>query len=260
MIVDIHGHFGQGTPASRVGTYAGVCGLQYVLLSNLDAASVPDDAPNLDEGAANIACLEACQSHPRLKPLYWVRPGKPDSNLHALAGALATEPFVGVVFAPEENGYNIDDPFVDAYADVLAQRRRPALVLFGPDDCGDPRRVYKLAQRHTDLPFVMCACGAGPEQRDHAVEVLRQSLEAGLDNLYLDTAHATSESIVAAVQTVGAERVLFGTNALAYQDAHIPRHITVLEELRRMLSTEDQRRVLGGNAAGLFDLRAPGAR
>lgn len=254
MVVDVHAHFDDATPPARITRYAGVCNVDLVLVSNRDAASRPDGARDYDEAAANGACLAACKEHARLVPLYWVRPGRKDSNVHAFAGALAGEAFVGVVFAPADNGFDIADSMLDPYFEVLAKAGRPALVCVSGDERSAPARVHTLGARHPQVPIVLGGCGAAPERRAEALDAVQRAAQRKDANLYLDTSHATVDTIRSAIGAVGAERVLFGTNALSYEDAHVPRHIALLEELRRTLSPGQLKALLSRNAVELFRL------
>ncbi len=256
MRIDVHGHFGHKTagaaPPGRVATYAGVAGFDSVLVSNRDAASESAGAANLDEADANAACLAACRGHDRLLPLYWVRPGRADSHVPTMVGALTTEPFVGLVFSPGDNGYDVRDPLLDEYLGMAARIGRPVLFCVGGDERSAPKGVYERGRQHPTLPIVLCACGAPKAQRAAMLEVVRHAWQRSDARLYLDTSHANREEICAAVRTVGAEHVLFGSNAVSYGEAHLPRHLALLEELREALVPEEYEQVVGGSASRLF--------
>ena len=258
MLIDVHGHIGQNTPdtepASRVSTYAGVCNLDYVLVSNRDGAYTKDGAANLDETAANVACLEACRAYTRLAPLYWVRAGRLDSNANAMAGALATEPFAGALFSPADVGFDAADPELDAYLEVLARGGRPALFCIRDDDRAVPTKVHQLGQRHRRVPLILCPCG-GPSLRAAVVDVVGAAQRKQDATLYLDTSHAGPAEVAATIDAVGVDRVLYGSDACHHGDAHIPRQIALLDELRQTLGPESFAQVAGGNAARVFRLR-----
>ena len=265
MLIDIHAHFGQrsadAVPAPRLATYAGVSGVDFLLVSNRDAATEPAGAANLDETDANVACLEACQRQPRLIPLYWVRPGRADSSVYAFTGALASEPFAAALFAPAAGGFDAGDEVLDDYLSVLASIGRPAVFCVSDDERAAPGKVYEAARRHAALSVVLCPCGAGEARRRECVEVVRRAQQRGDAGVYVDTSHAGAAEVRAAVEAVGAERVLYGTNALAFGDSHVPRHIALLDELRGLLPGGQFQQVTAGNAMQLFRLgkRASGA-
>jgi predicted TIM-barrel fold metal-dependent hydrolase len=259
MLVDIHGHIGQpplAAPAARVASYAGTCQIDLVLVSNRDTASQPAGAPDRDECDANAACLMACRTQPRLAPLYRVRVGRADSSVRAFAGALATEPFLGAVFAPAETDFDAAASALDPYFDVLASAARPALVCYNSNPCAAPSKIYQLARRFPQQPIIMCMTSRGEAQRGAALDVVRLALREGDASLFLDTSHATAAEVCASVDSLGPERVLFGTDALSGGDAHIPRQIALLAELRNSLNSKAVALVTGGNAVRLFGLGA----
>ena len=254
MVIDVHGCISRATPPARLNTYARLCGIHTVFAANRDAASAPAGAGDVDEVDANLTCLQACEAHPHLTPVYWVRPGRPDSNALAFAGALETAPFIGALFSPVENDFEADDKLLEPYLVALAHLNCPALFCYTDDERSAPSRVYEQARRHPEVTFVLCAGETSTEQRAAAREVVRQAVEREDADLLLNTAHSTEREITIAVRTVGPERVLFGTNAPAYGDSHVPRHIALLDELRRDLPQANFQQVASANAARVFGL------
>lgn len=260
MLVDVHVHIGTSphgvvAPVDIV-RYAVASGIDAVLISNRDAATQPHGAANLDEVDANQVCLRACRAAQRLLPLYWVRVGRPDSHVHALRGALTSEPFAGAVFSPGECGFDAASSLLPGYLDVLAALRRPALFCLGDDEGSVPRRICDQLPRHPDLPVVLCLCGGGGTVRAAAVDVAGWARQRREANLYVDTSHAAMHEVEGAIRVLGAERVLFGsegpgTNGPGTKGAG-------LADLRNTLSPEEFRQVAGANAARLFSL-TPGA-
>jgi predicted TIM-barrel fold metal-dependent hydrolase len=261
MLVDVHAHIGFSTPGAaspvRLAEYAQTCQLDAVLVSSRDAAAEPHEAANLDEADANLACLDACRAHPRLAALYWVRPGHVDSNLHTLAGALRTAPFVGVIFSPAETGFDAAARFVAPYLGVLAKTGRPGVFCCTADERAGPAKVYEQARRQPAVPIVLCICG-DTSQRAAALDVVGHARNREDANLYVDTSHADAGEIVAAVRVAGSERVLFGSNALCHGDTHATRVAGLLAELRNGLSPEEFQNVTGANATRLFQLTPRG--
>ena len=264
MLIDVHGHFGQATPGAappaRVAVYAGTCGIDHVLVSNVDAASESVEAVDLDEVDANMACLDACKEHARLLPLYWVRLGQADSHVRAMAGALSSAPFVGALFAPSRNGFSVTDPRLDACLEVLAARGQAAVFCVCDDERATPAGVHSLARRHRGTPIVMCCCGTSESTRPLALDTIRRAIRDGDSDLYMDTSHASADEIIGWTRALGGERILLGTDAVCRGDAHIPHLIALLDRLRRKLQPDDFNMVTGGNAERLFGLGAPGER
>lgn len=262
MLVDVHAHIGNlsadAARPARVALYAGTCGLDAVLVSNRDAAAEPRGAANRDEADANAECLSMCRAQPRLVPLYWVRVGQFDSHPDTMTGALATELFAGVVFAPSANRYEIDHAALAPYLAAIERSGRPALFCITDHPGGAANRVLDLATQYPRVPIVLCCCGGSPEGRAAILDAAGQARKRKTADLYVDTSQADADGIRTAIQTLGADRVLFGTDALRHGDAHIPRTIALLDELRKTVPASDFELVAGGNAARLFGLGRPG--
>lgn len=263
MLIDVHAHIAPSTPggvtARNVVRYASMLDLDFVLIANRDGASEPSGAADLDEADVNGAALVAGRTLSRMAPLYWVRPGRLDSDPHAFRGALETEPFVGAAFSPAENGFDAAASVLDPYLEILRVTGRAALFCVRADARASAGQVYELARRHPTVPVVMCICGAGETQRAGALDALQQAVKRKDADLYLDTSHAEVAAIVGTIRSVGADRVVFGTDALSYGEAHSPRHIALLDALRGALPRQDYQRVTGENAARLFRLTVPTA-
>jgi predicted TIM-barrel fold metal-dependent hydrolase len=258
MLIDIHAYFGQTTPGAepptRLVTYAGVSNVDRVLVANRDGAAEPVGAANDDEADVNAVCLKVCVESPILAPLYWVRPGQLDSNVYTFAGAMQSEPFLGAVFFPGAAGFDASHATVGAYLAALARVKRPALFCITDDVRADPAKIHDQARRFPLLPVILCCADGTEGVRKAMLATVRAAQQLKDANLYIDTAHASSAAILNAVNTLGADRVLWGTDALSYGASHVPRHITVLEDVSRALPTELFDQVTHQNAERLFPL------
>lgn len=260
MIIDVHGHIGRLAERDfslpEMKRYLNTCGVQHVLVSNLDAASHHPAAGNVEEAPANLASLHMRREDARFVPLYWVRLGQFDSNLRAFAGALDVEPFAGAAFAPLLNGFAADDPRLDAYLSVLAKIKKAAVFHSARDDAGRPERVHTLARRHPRVPVVLCDAG-GDTHWNEALDVVGRAWERQDARLYLCSGRASAEDVLAAVNVIGDEAVVFGSDATCFGANHTDRCQTFLEQLQESLQQKAFAKVTGENATTLFRLSAP---
>lgn len=81
-------------------------------------------------------------------------------------------------------------------------------------------------------------------------EITRPPSEAVRD-LYVDTVSSHGPAIRCAIETIGAERILFGTD-YPNATANVPASVEQLEEMS--LGRKDKRGIFGGNAAPLFGI------
>jgi predicted TIM-barrel fold metal-dependent hydrolase len=257
MIVDANTHISPrsavAVPPARLATYAGVAGIDVLLVSNRDAAAGAGGA-DIDETSANLDTLDAARTCPKIRALYWVRPGATDSNVYAFAGALESEPFVGAVISPADSAVPADDRRIEPYLAWLTEIDRPAVFLIAAGDYASPARVYKAARRHPRLNVLLCQTDSTPVCQTQSIDVARTARARNDARLFLDTSYMSAAAIRTAVEQLGAGWVVLGTNALAMGDAHTPRQIALLDELRRQLTPSEFAGVAGGNAARLFNL------
>lgn len=258
MRIDCHAVFATAAPvaapAVRIATYAGVCGLDLVLVANKDVATPSAGGASHDETAANLAALAASAENRRLAPIYWVRPGAPDSDPYAMVGALATEAFCGAMFSPSETAFDVSASLLGPYLDGLAAVSRPAMFRLCAADERQVAPLYAVARQWPQVAFVLCHADADESSRARLRDLARSARQRDDAAIYIDTAHCSSRDVQVQIHEVGVSRVVFGTNALAYNDAHAPRHITLLDELQRTMPTVELNRVLSQTAQALFGL------
>lgn len=226
--------------------------LDHAVIANRDAASVGDHALDRDELDANLAILEAAQADTRLMPLYWVRPGRVDSNLHAFAGALDTEPFCGALFAPLANGFAAADSRLEPYLSILARLEKPACFMTGREDDARPQRVYQLAKRFPRVAVVLLQ--SRPSAASDSLDVLAHSRSRKDARLYASTAHLPIDEIAVHVSRFGCEGVLFGSDALRRPADNAQAARKVLDALRDKLPAPAFEEIAGTSAARLLGL------
>jgi len=257
MIVDVHAHIGslhgRGGSFEDLEAHVTALGCDVALVSNLDGASVGEGARDVQEPEANLACLQACQRDARLRPLYWARPGRRDSNVYAIAGALESESFLGAVFSPPLNDHAASEEDLGEVLDVVAKLGRVAFVQVGKTPAARPARVYDLARRRPNTPFVLYNAGGDTHWRE-ALDCAGRAAARSDARLYIDTAGISPADVRAAAQEVGPGQVLFGSDA-GGRGAAFSRHIAAwLDELGGLLSASDFKLVTGGAALKLFRL------
>jgi predicted TIM-barrel fold metal-dependent hydrolase len=144
--------------------------------------------------------------------------------------------------------------------EILARHRLPimfqtAWTQFGtPIYHGIPLFVDDLAERFPDVPIVITKMGRG---YDFLFEMcLMIAFKHG--NVYLDTVQSTSKHVATAVDAIGADRVIFGTDweqtwsALKTPADLYTRSLAIVEESG--ISDAQREWVLGKTAATLFGI------
>lgn len=264
MIIDTHARLGRqlGRELSSATLWAcaAASGVDRILLSNLDTTPAAGGGIDVDETDANVATLAVCAVCRQLLPLYWARPGRIDSHVHAFAGALASEPFVGAIFSPASPNPDaeIDVTLLQPYLAVAAKRGIPVLVHVAPGGHTIVEKAITLAGRHAGLPVVLS--GAGPDRLWlQAVDEVHRTVSRSDVRVYLDTSRVHPRDVLVAVETVGAKRVLFGSGGTLLDEGHAQRCRSFLDDLRNTLTPGDFAKVAGGNARELFRLAGKAA-
>lgn len=265
-IIDIHGHIGEfrGYDLTTATLLANIdrFGVRLVLVSNIDGAELPGTTANTDELTTNRVTVETVRKYPgKLRGLIWTRPkdGSPAQIEPMLGETLsATDKsriFVGLKIHPEMNDFPADDPRVDGYLALCEKYRLPAVFHSGKKGTTSaPEKIYAAARRHPRVAVILYHMGFG---RDHAnaLAVAKEAATKRDAQLYVETAQADPEAVLQAIKDLGAERVLFGTDATYYGRDHYARYDALLARLKRELSAEDYGKVVRGNAERLFGLK-----
>jgi predicted TIM-barrel fold metal-dependent hydrolase len=182
---------------------------------------------------------------PGLYGLVWVNPREADAA--SRLAALLDEPgsrFRGVKLHPLLDGYHPDDPMVHPVMDVLQERRLPVLIHCGHPIFSLPWSIEELVRRYPEVDVILGHMGHGN------IVYINASIDVASRNprVFLETSGMPMHSkIREAVERVGTERVLFGSDAPFH-------HLTV--ELAKVrvsgLSDAVTAEVLGGNGRRLF--------
>lgn len=204
----------------------------------------------------NVALDRIAWAKTRLFPLVWVRPGdtSPDEVRTRLAAG-----FIGLKLHPTVDDYPADTRELDPYLEIAAELGCPVACHSAPGSA-DPDYIRRLAERFPTVPLIFYHTYLGPsEGRRRAAQHTRQQA-----NLYLETSWCGWREVVRLVEEVGAERVLFGSDASVDGPHHYCRHPPNVEgqetyneglvSLIRTIGPHAARQVLGDNARHLFHL------
>lgn len=193
----------------------------------------------LDVDVDNAGVLAACQrSHGRLLPFYFANP---------LRGAApyieAAADFHGLKLAPIVHGVPFSDPRVRDLVAAAAEFQHPTYLHCLPHAGFGVSDVIDLAKAIPDAQIILGHGGLGHADF-HGI-----SLIAKQPNIYFETSGSFSASTRFAWQTLGADRVLFGSE-YPLQDPRV--ELTKMEALE--LPADDYRRIMGDNMRGLLAL------
>ncbi len=193
-------------------------------------------------------------------------PGAAEELLHALddlglVGYKCLAPLTDLPF---------EAPELKSFWTILADRKIPVLIHFGvlggPGGIVDhprisPLSLAKVAQTYVDIPFIIPHFGAGYYQ-----ELLHLAWSS--PNIYIDTSGSNDwirwtpyplslkDLFQKALETVGAERIIFGTDSSWFPRGWAAKYFELQTEVCRELgvSQTEMDNIFGGNGARLLKL------
>lgn len=262
-IIDVHAHTGsfRGYDIGPDALLQNLLqyGISMALVSNIDGSDIPQTR-NLGELEANEATAALVRAHTDLmRGLLWARPkdGSPQNLARFLEGP-DRGLFVGIKFHPEFNHFQADDPHVDPYMKLCEKYRVAAVFHSGRDGSNSsPASIYAVARRHPSVPIVLYHSGFFTMHAS-AVSVVKDSIRKHDARLYLETAQVRPVDAVRMIREIGADHVLFGTDATYYGADHYEAYEEMIRLLQQNLSPEDFRKVVNGNARSIFSLNPGG--
>ena len=182
------------------------CGLDGAWVSSMDALSTRD----LNEQKRNNEQLaELTRRYPeRLRGFCTVDPGAMEKAVEEIERCSRDMDFLGIKLHPWLQAFSVvAHPGMELIMDAAARCCMPVLFHDGTPPYCTPLQIAGLAERHPDVAVILGHCGLLDLWRD-AVSAARR-----LDNLWLQPTCSPPVVIKAAVDAVGVERLLFGSDA-----------------------------------------------
>lgn len=260
-VVDVHAHIGSfrgyniGSDVllQNLRNY----GIKLALVSNIDGADIPE-TQNLNEIDANQAMAATARENlDVMRGLLWARPhdGNADNLARFLEGPYKGL-FVGIKFHPEFNHFQADEPRVDPYMKLCEKYGIAAVFHCGRDGSNSsPASIYAVARRHPSVPVVLYHSGFFTSHQT-AVQAVKESIRKHDSRLYLETAQVKPKDVLMMIREVGADHVLFGTDATYYGADHYGAYEDLIRLLQNTLTPEEFRKVVRENAEAVFSLPA----
>ena len=268
--IDAHGHYGtyirddndplvdgfMSADAEAVAARARACGVAWSIVSPLSGL-----LPRLrtDSVAGNEEAFRKVPTVPGLLQYVIVNPLQPRTYDQARA-MLQAPHCVGIKIHPEEHGYRIAEEG-DRLFEFLDEVGAPVMTHSGcPNSL--PAAFVPFANRHPKVRLLLAHLGNGAGDRSRADLQVRAVQAAKHGNLWVDTSSGRSilpGLIEWAVQEIGAERLLFGSDTPLY---HVAMQRTRIEAA--LIPDAAKRIILRENAVKFFGLGhlpavAPGA-
>ena len=255
--IDMHGHCGryEGFNASEALMYnaetaevaarAAACVIATTVVSSLSAFDPAPDRP-VDVDAANQQACEDVEANANLRFYVVVNPKLP--GWHATTQVMLDHPScVGVKLHPRWNYWSVEEHGDELFGFLNELK---LLTLTHTGNLGnEPERFIPFANKHPHLKLILAHIGHS-ETRTYDLQI-KAVKAATRGNVWADTSSAksiTSRLIEYAVDQIGAERILFGTDSPLYFPAMQKARIAYAG-----ISDDAKRRILYDNAAELLN-------
>jgi uncharacterized protein len=210
--------------------------------------------PQTKEVPDNDGLLAKTANNPHTLPCVLMDPKRGNEGVDELRN-LVGKGAQGMKLMGAIHKYEIDDPMVFPYVDTAAELGIVISVHSGTNNCSADR-IGTLASRVPDSPVIIDHMGY-PDNFDDAMQVCRDH-----PNTYMGTTilrfhkrwannpeQTIPDGVKIAVDEIGPERVVFGSNLPEYRPIQVKRAIQRLN-----LGSDAEALIFGGNLGRIYDL------
>lgn len=246
MIIDCHTHLG----ASWLGQWKSEIDeegfLDYMDQWNIDLACINYWGIAYDPHIGNDKISDFVKANPqRLIGFSCIIPSWGEEAVLEMEKAVKNPQMKGIKLHPAINKYYVDSPVVNPIMEMAVAADMPLLFHCGADEYSHPRKLGHLAQQFKQAKIIMGHMGE--EAVVEGIQVAKEN-----PNIFLDTAGSYNRYniMVEAINYVGEERILFGTDFPAYNPG------PEISKVRDAKITARQKELIFGlNAARLLNLK-----
>lgn len=238
-VIDSHCHIGAGV---RKGVTVDA------LLDAMDAAGVDkavlctvDQFIAVKNREGNDEVARVVGEHPdRFLGLATANPWFGDAAVEELERSLDAGA-CGLKLNSHLQGFVLSDPVVHPLIETCRRRGVPVYAHTGTPITAEPFQLAELARTFPEVTMVMGHMG----YTDFWYDAVPAALQS--ENIYLETSLIDIMNIQNAIENVGAERILFGSD---FPESDLALELEKIDMLE--MSNGDRSRVLGGNAEAVW--------
>ena len=202
----------------------------------------------------NDGLLEKTAGHPQILPCVMMDPHRGEEGVEALR-AYVERGAKGVKLMGAIHKFAVDDPMVFPVAEAARDLGIVVSIHSGVDNCR-PYRIGAVAQKIPETPVVIDHMGF-PDHFEEAMDVCRQCANAYMGTTILrfhkrwadHPEEAIPVEVKRAVEELGPERVVFGSNLPEYRPLQVKRALQRLE-----LGSEAEALIFGENLQRIYGL------
>ena len=237
--IDIHGHLGHWYSPEKDHLAALVAALRKWNIERSILSSTRSLLVDMETGNREVE--SAVEAHEELLGYVYVDPTRPEAATAEIERYANHPGFVGIKSRPDYHGVRVESPAFREILAAAAEYRLPALIHYW--GVAPPTAHIAMAEEF-DLPIILAH--AGGDLWKQCIDAVREC-----SNIYLDFCSSIADAgkIEYGIATVGAERVLYGTDVMLIHPAW-----TMGMYLDAEISEEARRLIFRENALRLFRL------
>jgi len=257
--IDLHAHFGiyrgysehqrkffSANPEELVARTR-ACNIVLTVVSSMEAFDAAPDQPSNPQ-KANLEAARVADAHDSLR-FYAVLNPKINDWQRQIDSFLSHPRCAGVKLHPRWNFWDVDE-YGDTVFGFLNERKNLVLTHSGQPGT-EPQRFIPYANKYPHVKLILAHIGNDTvnDRLDAQIEAVRVSRKA---NVWADTSSSfsiTSRLIEYAVERIGPERIVFGTDSPGYFTPMQKARIAFAE-----ISDQAKQKILYDNAANLLGL------
>lgn len=240
-IIDIHTHYGKWPfPMRQLDAGEMVALLKARGVAKVIVSSSKAIVYDPREGNRDLA--RAIAPHPELYGYVTINLNYVDEGLADLELYSRNRQFVGAKVHPNYSALKLDSPAGRRVVEALRAYGWPLLLHTYSSAVESPWNAVPVAKENPDVPIIMAHMGG-----DAWPEGLRAAKES--PNLHVDmcASWADADKVARAVDELGAERVLFGSDFTLFEPAHT---LGMIEDAE--ISDDARQLILHGSAERVF--------
>lgn len=206
-VIDGHARLPAGESCDWLLATLDRCGIHRAVVTAGSVVTLKQLATQLATGSYSTAdpdnanVLRAFREQPeRIIPFYFGNPHRAPTD-YARDG----HEFFGLEISPAVHGIALTDARVGSWLDVAAQYGHPVYTVCVPRDGARVSDLVSIARVHLGTTFILGHCGIGPLDIGAITEV------DAVPNILVESSCTLFAVLLQAIEVLGAERVLFGS-------------------------------------------------
>lgn len=229
--------------------------IEFAIVSNIHGSEFGHNGEEIEsksEYDLNMETAEWLKKDKRLRAAAWCKPHK-QGNVKVIEQFLKDYGFVALKFHPYMSRLRANDAKYIPYIELAQKYKVPVVFHTAVDEFSKAEYVCELAKKFPDVQFVLYHMDLGSDNKE-CISMVKKILGERTANLFVDTCWVSPDSAIKAIDEIGADRVLFGTDAPIDGEEHYQKYTEQIKKMQEYLSEEDFQKVMYYNAKNLFKI------